>query len=149
MSPIAVIIQEVVQGHLYQGIHRQPPLFLTLAVILFPPDTLVIKRLPSSGLTLSLRLDMRHKGSYYEDHLNVLKRDAVTTFNMSANFRNDNWTFRAYIDNVTDVTDPVRIFPANNYVTGANPAIAPAAMPGWAMVPRRPREMGVQLQYSF
>jgi iron complex outermembrane receptor protein len=98
---------------------------------------------------LSLRVDMRHKGSYYEDHLNVLKRDAVTTFNMSANFRNDNWTFRAYIDNVTDVTDPVRIFPANNYVTGANPAIAPAAMPGWAMVPRRPREMGVQLQYSF
>jgi outer membrane receptor protein involved in Fe transport len=95
---------------------------------------------------LSLRADVRHKGSYYEDHLNLLERDAVTTVNMSANYRNDNWTIRAYVDNLTDVDDPVRIFPSNNYVTGANPAIAPTAMPGWAMVPRMPRALGLQLQ---
>ena len=98
---------------------------------------------------LSLRADVRHKGSYYEDHLNVLERDAVTTVNMSANYRSDNWTVRAYVDNLTDVDDPVRVFPSNNYVTGANPAVAPAAMPGWAMVPRMPRAIGLQLQYSF
>jgi outer membrane receptor protein involved in Fe transport len=98
---------------------------------------------------LSFRADVRHKGSYYEDHLNVLERDAVTTLNVSASYRNDNWTLRAYVDNLTDVDDPVRIFPANNYFTGDNPAVAPAAIPGWAMVPRRPREFGMQLQYSF
>lgn len=98
---------------------------------------------------LSFRADVRHKGSYYEDHLNTLERDAVTTLNVSANYRNDNWTFRAYVDNLTDVTDPVRVFPSNNYITGDNPAIAPVAMPGWAMVPRMPREFGLQLQYSF
>ncbi|MGI9272133.1 MAG: TonB-dependent receptor [Woeseiaceae bacterium] len=98
---------------------------------------------------LSLRADVRYKGSYYEDHLNVLERDAVTTVNLSANYRNDNWLVRAYIDNLTDVDDPVRIFPSNGYVTGANPAVAPVAMPGWAMVPRMPREIGLQLQYSF
>jgi len=98
---------------------------------------------------LSIRASVRHKGEYYEDHMNLIERDPVTTVNLSANYRNDNWTFRAYIDNLTDVRDPVRIFPSNNYYTGANPAIAPVAIPGWGMVPRMPREIGMQLQYSF
>jgi iron complex outermembrane receptor protein len=98
---------------------------------------------------LSVRADVRYKGSYYEDHLNVLERGAVTIVNMSASYRNENWTARAYIDNLTDVDDPLRIFPSNGYVTGANPAVAPVAVPGWAMVPQMPRSIGLQLQYSF
>jgi iron complex outermembrane receptor protein len=119
---------------------KQPP-----ATINFNVSALDIFQV--SGL--SVRADMRYKGGYFEDHLNLLERDSVTTVNLSANYRNENWTVRAYVDNLTDVRDPVRIFPSNNYVTGANPAVAPTAMPGWAMVPRMPRAIGLQLQYSF
>lgn len=101
------------------------------------------------GFRTSLRADVRHKGSYYEDHMNLIERDAVTTVNISANMRSDAWSLRLFVDNLTDVREPVRIFPANDYIAGADPSAAPTAAPSWALVPNRPREMGLQVQYEF
>jgi len=42
------------------------------------------------GLRTRFRMDVRHKGSYYEDHLNLLECSPVTTINASVNMRNEN-----------------------------------------------------------
>ena len=101
------------------------------------------------GFRTSLRADVRHKGSYYEDHMNLMERKPVTTVNVSANMRSDDWSVRLYVDNLTDVREPVRIFPANGYVTPADPSAGPTQVPSFGLVPNRPREMGVQVQYEF
>lgn len=101
------------------------------------------------GLRTNFRMDIRHKGSYYEDHLNLLQRNAVTTVNMSANMRNENWNVRLFVNNVTDVDEPVRVYQGNLFQTPANPAIAPPNNGSYGFVPRRPREVGLQVGYSF
>jgi len=101
------------------------------------------------GLRTSLRADVRHKGKTFEDHMNLLEREAVTTVNVSANMRNENWTLRLYIDNLTDNQAPSRVFSGNYYVDNANPTLATTQTGSWSIVPTRPREMGLSLSYNF
>lgn len=101
------------------------------------------------GMRTSLRADIRHKGYYYEDQLNLARRDAVTTMNVSANLRSDDWTVRLFVDNLFDNDQPTRISQASGYVTGDDPTLAATVLPSWAIVPTRPREIGLQVQYSF
>lgn len=102
------------------------------------------------GLRTSLRADVRHKGSYYIDQLNLLERDPVTTVNISANMRSESWTIRLFVDNLTDNQQPHRVFANNSYsLDPLAPAAVAASSPAWAIVGSRPREMGLQLQYSF
>lgn len=117
----------------------------------FTANVNVSANLPNDlfGLRTSLRADVRHKGAYYEDHLNTLERSAVTTVNVSANLRSDDWTVRLYVDNVTDQRQPSRVSTGNDYITGPDPSVAPSGIPTWSIVGARPREMGLQLQYSF
>ncbi len=123
-------------------IPRQSPVSANLNISATLPNEIL-------GLRTSFRADVRHRGPYYEDPLNALERNAVTTLNLSANMRNENWRLRFYIDNVTDEDEPTRISLGNFRTTPANPALPPANNGAWLMNPRRPREYGLQLEYAF
>ena len=101
------------------------------------------------GLRTSIRADVRHKGAYYEDDLNLIERDAVTTVNASINMRNENWNIRLFVNNLTNNIDPLRISPGNFRSDGANPTLAALQTPTWSIVPQRPREVGLQVGYQF
>jgi|MEHZ01.5.fsa_nt_MEHZ011451974.1_67 iron complex outermembrane receptor protein len=101
------------------------------------------------GMRTSVRADIRHKGTYFEDHLNLLEREAVTLLNLSANMRSDNWTARLYIDNVTDNNAPSRAYTGNYYSDNANPALVPSQVGSYVIVPSRPREVGFSIGYNF
>ena len=122
---------------------KQAPVTANLNVQAFLPNDLF-------GFRTNFRADIRHKGSYYEDHMNLLQRKPVTTVNLSANMRaEENWTLRFYVDNVTNNQDPARIFTVNGYVPQADPTAPLVTSPSFAVVPMRPREMGFQVQYEF
>jgi iron complex outermembrane recepter protein len=101
------------------------------------------------GLRTNFRADIRHKGSYYEDHLNLTERSAVTTVNLSANMRNENWNVRLFVNNLTDNRQPNRIAPDNLRVNQANPTVAPPNNGSWQLILNRPREIGLQVGYNF
>ena len=101
------------------------------------------------GLRTSFRADVRYNGTFFEDQLNLLERKAVTTVNASVNMRNENWNIRLFVNNLTDVDEPNRVTGGNYWVTGANPAVPPPANGSWVIIPRRPREFGVQVGYQF
>ena len=101
------------------------------------------------GLRTSLRIDVRSKGSYYEDHLNLLERKPVTTVNMSANMRSERWNVRLFVNNVTDVDEPVRVGGNNFFETPSNVTRAPGNNGSYFYVPRRPREIGLTVGYTF
>ena len=101
------------------------------------------------GMSTNIRADIRHKGSHYEDHLNLIERSAVTTANISANMRNENWTLRLFVNNLTDNDDPARISPGRDFVNNANPAGPATAIHTWNIRPTRPREIGLQVDYRF
>ncbi len=101
------------------------------------------------GMRTSVRADIRHKGSYFEDQLNLLEREAVTLVNISANMRNDNLSLRFYIDNVTDNQAPSRVAFGNYYTNNANPAARTTQAGSFNIVPSRPREMGFTVGYDF
>jgi iron complex outermembrane receptor protein len=101
------------------------------------------------GMRTSVRADIRHKGAYFEDHMNLRERGAVTMLNLSANMRSDNWTARLYIDNVTNNNDPARVYGGNFFTDNANPTLVPGAVGSSVIVPTRPREMGLSIGYNF
>jgi|SaaInl5LU_22_DNA_1037371.scaffolds.fasta_scaffold09452_1 iron complex outermembrane recepter protein len=101
------------------------------------------------GMRTSLRADVRHKGSYFEDHLNLLEREPVTLVNLSANMRSDNWTLRFYVDNLTDNQEPSRVSLGNYYANDVNPTVATSQVGSWSIVPTRPREVGFSVGYNF
>ena len=101
------------------------------------------------GFRTSIRADLRYKGKHYEDHLNLLERKAVTTINVSANMRSENWNLRLFVNNLTDNNEPLRVFESRNFVDNANPTRAAAQVQTFAMVPQRPRELGLLVQYNF
>lgn len=101
------------------------------------------------GFNSLVRLDVRHQGAFYEDHLNLIERSAVTTANLSLNMRSEDWTVRLFVDNLTDNDEPGRVFPARSWIENANPTVGPTAVNSWAMNASRPREIGLQVQYSF
>ena len=101
------------------------------------------------GLRTSLRADVRYTGPYFADDLNFEERSALTTLNLSANLRNENWTVRLYVNNVTDEDEPTNLRVGSYYTDNANPTMAPSSVGGWLIYPRRPRESGLQLSYHF
>jgi iron complex outermembrane receptor protein len=101
------------------------------------------------GLRTSIRLDLRAKGSYYEDHLNLLERKPVTTVNMSANMRNETWNVRIFVNNLTDLDEPVRVAGVNYWENNSNVLRTPATNGSYYYVPRRPREIGLLVGYNF
>jgi outer membrane receptor protein involved in Fe transport len=101
------------------------------------------------GFNTTIRLDLRHKGKHYEDHLNLLERAAVTTSNLSANMRSESWTVRAFVNNLTDNTEPGRVSLGRDFINNANPTLGATAVHTWGISPTRPREIGVQVEYNF
>lgn len=101
------------------------------------------------GLRTQFRADLRHQSPFYTDHMNLLEMPAVTTVNFAAIMRNDNWNLRAYVNNVTDVDDPVNVQTSNFYNANPNPAAAATPAGSWVIVPRRPREVGITASYTF
>jgi len=101
------------------------------------------------GFSTSIRLDVQHKDKHYEDHMNLLERAAVTTANISASMRSDNWNIRLFISNLTDVDDPFRVSLGRDFANNANPTGPAAAIQSWGISGARPREIGLQLEYAF
>jgi len=101
------------------------------------------------GLRTSFRADLRYKSSYVADHMNLQKMSPVTTLNLSATMRNENWNIRVFVNNATDVDDPVNVTTANFYYPNADPSAASITAGSWTVIPRRPREIGITASYSF
>ena len=102
-----------------------------------------------AGMRTSLRADLRHTGDSFQDDFNQIKVGNVTTMNLSASMRNDNLTLRLFLNNITDEDYPLNIGTSNYYTQNPNPAIPPAQAGSWNIVPRRPREAGLQVGYEF
>ncbi len=110
----------------------------------------VSAQLPETmGFNGNLRLDIRHKGSHFEDHMNLLERAAVTTMNLSANLRSESWNVRAFVNNLTDNDEPARVTGGRAFSDNANPTVAAGQVQSWAIIPTRPREIGLQVEYNF
>ncbi len=101
------------------------------------------------GLRTSLRADVRYTGPYFADDLNFEERSALTTLNLSANMRNDNWTVRLYVNNVTDEDEPTNLRTGSFYTDNANPTMNASQVGGWTVFSRRPREIGAQASFHF
>ena len=101
------------------------------------------------GFDTRLRADIRHKGAHYEDHLNLIERAAVTTVNVSANMRSEDWTVRLFVNNLTDNDEPGRVFPSRAFTDNASPTGGAAVTQTWVANPVRPRELGLQVEYNF
>ena len=101
------------------------------------------------GFSTSVRLDIQHKAKHYEDHLNLLERADVTTANISANMRSENWNIRLFVNNLTDNDDPIRVSLGRDFVNNVNPTVAATAINTWGISGARPREVGLQLDYQF
>lgn len=117
----------------------------------FTTNLNVTANLPNEifGLTTNVRLDVRHKGAHYEDHLNLTERKEVTTANLSANMRNENWSISLFINNLTNNDEPGRIYPTRDFANNANPTRAATQIQTWNIRPVRPREAGIQVGYNF
>jgi len=96
------------------------------------------------GMRTSIRADVRHTGSSFEDDFNQIDNPAVTTINLSANLRNDDGlAVRVFVNNLADEDYPLNVDVSNFYSDTAAPA------GGWRVTPRRPRELGVSVSYEF
>jgi len=101
------------------------------------------------GMLTSFRADVRSVGSNFTDSFNLIKRSAVTTLNLSASMRSEKLSLRFYINNVTDVDDPLNLYVATFFTDNANPTIQPKRGQAWGVVGRRPREFGITGTYYF
>ncbi len=101
------------------------------------------------GMQGSVRLDVRHEGSQYTDDFNLISLGAVTTMNLSATLRNDDLSVRMFVNNLTDVDDPLSISSEARYDDGPTLGSSAVLTPAWLVTPRRPREVGVSVSYSF
>ena len=101
------------------------------------------------GLRTQLRADLRYQSDYFLDHMNLMKMPALTTINLSAIMRNDHLNIRFYVNNVTDADDPANVSNANFYNPNPDPSQAAISAGSWALVPRRPRELGLVASYNF
>lgn len=125
-------------------IPRQSEVTANLNFNLTAPETLL-------GFNTSVRLDIQHEGENFDDDANLITMPAVTTANMSVNMNNDNWRVRLFINNLTDEDQTTNVTVATNfYNESANYATTAASTsPSWRVIPRRPREVGAQITYSF
>jgi outer membrane receptor protein involved in Fe transport len=92
-----------------------------------------------------------HQGSHYQDNMNLIKRDAVTTLNLSAMMDNEDLglTLRFYVNNLTDEEDPRQLGSGTFLTDNANPTVRPAQSVAWQVLPRRSREYGLTAIYRF
>jgi len=104
---------------------------------------------PIFGLDTTFRLDIRYQGSYYADHMNLQEHPALTTMNLSAIMRNENWNVRLFVTNLTDEDAPLNVSTSNFYAPNPNPALAAISAGSWTVVQRRPREIGAVLTWNF
>ncbi len=97
------------------------------------------------------RFDARvlYEGSHYDDPLNLIKRNSVTTLNLAAIFVHPKLTLRFFINNVTDEQEPRSLGWGTFLTDNANPTIRPSQAASWSVLPRRPREYGLTLIYRF
>ena len=101
------------------------------------------------GLTTSFRADLRYASSFYMDHMNLLEMPALTTLNLSATMRNQNWNLRLFVNNVTDADQPANVTGGNFYNPNPDPSLAAISAGSWVVVQRRPREIGLTASFSF
>jgi hypothetical protein len=104
---------------------------------------------PVLSLDTTFRLDVRYQGSNYADHMNLTEYPALTTMNLSAIMRNENWNLRFFVSNLTDEDYPVDVNTSNFYYPNADPSAQAIAAGSWAVIQRRPREIGAVLTYNF
>lgn len=83
--------------------------------------------------------------------MNLIKRDAVTTLNLSAMMDNDDLglTLRFYVNNLTDEEDPRQLGSGTFLTDNANPTVRPGQSVSWQVLPRRSREYGLTAIYRF
>ena len=101
------------------------------------------------GMHPSLRADVRHTGSRYEDVFNLSSRKPVTTMNLSASLRGDDLAIRLFVNNLTDVDEPTALGYSDWMRDGATLNAVAIEVPSWSVTPRRPREVGVSISYDF
>ncbi len=128
--------------HISTGVPRQSDITGNLNISVTLPNDVF-------GLRTSFRADVRYTGPYFADDLNFEERSALTTLNLSANLRNENWTVRFYVNNVTDEDEPTNLRIGSFYTDDANPTMSPSQTGGWIVFPRRPREIGAQASFHF
>jgi len=104
---------------------------------------------PVFGLETQFRLDVRYQSSYYADHLNLQEHGSLTTMNLSAIMRNDSWNLRFFVTNLTDEDTPQNVSIGNYYNPNPDPSATITAAGSWAIVQRRPREIGAVLTWNF
>jgi outer membrane receptor protein involved in Fe transport len=63
--------------------------------------------------------------------------------------RNDNWNLRFFVTNLTDEDYPRDVNTSNFYYPNADPSAAAISAGSWAVIHRRPREIGAVLTYNF
>ncbi len=95
--------------------------------------------------------ELIHEGAHYQDPLNLLERDAVTTVNLAAMMDNRNLglTLRFYVNNLTDEEDPRQMGSGTFLTDDVNPTVRPGMSIAWQVLPRRPREYGITAIYHF
>ncbi len=90
------------------------------------------------------RLDLRNNGPQWMDTANVMKIGERNLVNGSVTLSNDTMSARFYVANLLDDDTPRHASIGTHW--GANGATSPR---GLLWTPTRPREMGVELSYSF
>ena len=85
------------------------------------------------GLTTQFRADLRHQSSFYADHMNLQEMPSLTTLNLSATMRNQNWHFRLFVNNVTDEDDPLNVSTSNYYYANPDPSVGAISAGSWVM----------------
>ena len=109
--------------------------------------------LPNAIFNFNTRLlaELIHEGGHYEDPLNLIERDSVTTMNLAATMNNPELglTLRFYVNNVTDEESPRQLGSGNFLTDNADITLRPSITRGWQVLPRRPREYGLTAIYRF
>jgi outer membrane receptor protein involved in Fe transport len=101
------------------------------------------------GFTPRFNADVLYEGSHYDDPLNLIKRNSVTTLNLAAMFVHPKLTLRFFVNNVTDEEEPRSLGWGTFLTDNANPTVRPAMAASWEVLPRRPREYGITAIYRF
>jgi len=103
------------------------------------------------GFRPRLSADVLYEGSQYDDPLNLIKRNAVTTVNLAAMMDNEDLglTVRFFVNNLTDEEEPRSVGWGNFLTDNANPTVRPGIAASWSVLPRRGREYGITAIYHF
>ena len=87
-------------------------------------------------------LGVRHKGSAFYDVVNIAEIPAVTTATGQINFSNDNWEIILFGNNLTDEDTIVHMREWFELTLRGDRNT-------WTYLPRRPREIGLRVNFTF